>query len=191
MNSKITMTKCLSLLMITGLIAFTSCKENKKQDEDKDEKSEQIEGGHEQSNEKDAAENSKSVAITLLPQSVQDYVNANFSGYSIASSAHDPMCTGEDAIEVVIKKANAKDYALIFSTDWQFVQLEEDVDFAVAPAIISEVLKKDFADYTASRQIEKLSMADKSTHFLVDITKDKTSKEVIFDDQGKVVCVSK
>jgi hypothetical protein len=28
-------------------------------------------------------------------------------------------------------------------------------------------------------------MADKSTHFLVDVTKGKTSKEVIFDDQGK------
>jgi hypothetical protein len=58
-------------------------------------------------------------------------------------------------------------------------------DFSVAPAIINDVLKKDFADYTASKQIEKLTMADKSTHFLVDVTKGKTSKEVIFDDQGK------
>ena len=196
MNLKITATKCLSLMMVAGLLTITSCVENKKHNEDQDEKTEQKDERHEKaetSNEdnENETENSKNVDVASLPQSVRDYVNTNFGGYTIGSADHDPMCTGEDAIEVVIKKANATDYALIFSPDWKFIQLEEDVDFSVAPAIINDVLKKDFADYTASKQIEKLTMADKSTHFLVDVTKGKTSKEVIFDDQGKVVCVSK
>jgi hypothetical protein len=38
MNLKITATKCLSLMMVAGLLTITSCVENKKHNEDQDEK---------------------------------------------------------------------------------------------------------------------------------------------------------
>ena len=190
--------KWLSLLMITGVLTFTSCKENKKHDDDDDERTEQMEEQNEHnetSEDNDDATtvnmSQKTLDITTLPESVKTYVAENFNGYQIASAEHDPMCTGEDAIDVAIKKANEKSYSVIFSPDWKFVQLEEDVDFSLAPPIISEILKKDYSDYIASQQIEKLTMADKSTQYLVDIAKDNISKEVIFDEAGKVVCVSK
>ncbi len=116
MNLKITTTKFLSLLMIAGLLTVTSCVENKKHNEDQDKKTEQNDERHEKDEASDEdneneTENSKNVDVASLPQSVRDYVNTNFGGYTIASADHDPMCTGEDAIEVVIKKANATDYA--------------------------------------------------------------------------------
>jgi hypothetical protein len=68
----------------------------------KDERHEKAEASDEDN--ENETENSKNVDVASLPQSVRDYVNTNFGGYTIGSADHDPMCTGEDAIEVVIKK---------------------------------------------------------------------------------------
>ena len=71
------------------------------------------------------------------------------------------------------------------------MQQEEDVPLSTASLKISEALKTKYAGYTAGNQIEKLILADKSVQYLVDLTKNKVSKEVIFSAEGNVVCESK
>jgi hypothetical protein len=68
------------------------------------------------------------------------------------------------------------------------VQQEQDAPLNTAPGKIKDVLKAKYADYSAGNQIEKLILVDKTEQYLVDLTKGTISKEVIFDNNGNVVC---
>ncbi|MGV8963267.1 MAG: PepSY-like domain-containing protein [Candidatus Saccharimonadaceae bacterium] len=128
------------------------------------------------------------VEIDSLPQTVNEFVTNNYNGYKIESAAHDPMCNGEDAIDVSITKVGSKPFSLIFTPQGAFIQQEEDVSIEIAPSNVMKVLKTKYADYNADQQIEKLSLTDKSVQYLVDLSKNGVNKEVIFDAQGNVIC---
>ena len=128
------------------------------------------------------------VSLEKLSNKAKDYVAENYKGYKIKKAEYDPLCTGGDAIDVSITKHNSKTYSLIFLLDGTFIQQETDVPFSQAPPQITETLKVKYADYTYSKQIEKLQLADGSIQYLVDISKGTKSKEVILDTQGVVIC---
>ena len=79
-------------------------------------------------------------------------------------------------------------YSLIFLPDGTFVQLEEDVDVSKAPLKIIEAIKNNYSGYKIAPQIEKLTLANDTIQYLLDITKDKIAKEVIFNRNGTVAC---
>jgi len=128
------------------------------------------------------------VAIDKLPASVNPYVEKHFTGYTISNAAHDPLCSGGDAIDVAITKPGQSNLSLIFMPDGTFVQKEEDVPLNTAPVKIRNLLKRQYADYTASNQIEKLTLANNATQYLIDIAKGNVSKEVTMTTDGKVIC---
>lgn len=128
------------------------------------------------------------ITLDRLPAGVKEFVNKNYAGYKMATAASDPLCGGGDAIDVAITKAGAPNLSLIFKPDGTFVQQEEDVPLTTATAKIKNALQSKYADYAAGNQIEKLILADKTVQYLVDLTKGKVSKEVIFNAEGNVVC---
>jgi hypothetical protein len=128
------------------------------------------------------------VAINNLPATVRPYVEKNFPGYAIANATHDPLCTGGDAIDVVITGKKRPTLSLIFLPDGSFVQKEEDVSYKTAPKKVTDVIKANYADFKPSKQIEKLTLADNTTEYLVDITKGNKAMEVILSKDGVLVC---
>jgi translation elongation factor EF-1beta len=42
------------------------------------------------------------ISLDKLPNNIKEYVNKNFHGYTIKKASYDPLCTGEDAIDVSI-----------------------------------------------------------------------------------------
>ncbi|TDD95953.1 hypothetical protein [Flavobacterium cellulosilyticum] len=98
------------------------------------------------------------------------------------------MCSGSDAIDVVITKKGSPNYSLIFLPDRTFVQLEEDIAISTALSKIIEVIKTNYSGYKIAPQIEKLTLANNSTPYLLDISKDKVTKEVIFNENGTIAC---
>lgn len=131
------------------------------------------------------------IAVDKLPAGVKEFVTKNYPGYQIKSAASDPLCQGGDAIDVAITKSGVPNLSVIFRPDGQFVQQEEDVPLSTAPRKISDALKTKYAGYAVDNQIEKLILADKAVQYLVDLTKNKVSKEVIFSAEGVVVCEGK
>jgi hypothetical protein len=123
-----------------------------------------------------------------LPPGVKEFVNKNYVGYRIETAAPDPLCGGGPAIDVAIAKTGAPNLSLIFKPDGSYVQQEEDVPLSTASDKIRSTLKTKFGDYSAGSQIEKLTLADKSIQYLVDLSKGKNTKEVIFTIDGSVVC---
>ncbi len=131
---------------------------------------------------------SKRVDIDELPQIVKEFVKENYKGYKIENAEHDPMCDGSDAIDVAVKKAGSIPISLIFTPDGKFIQQEEDIDIKTAPSKVIEILRTKYADYAPGAQIEKLILPDKSVQYMIDLSKNGISKEVIFDTKGNVVC---
>lgn len=128
------------------------------------------------------------IALDKLPAGVKEFTEKNYAGYTMVKAAPDPLCQGGDAIDVAITKAGSPNLSLIFKPDGSFVQEEEDVPLSTATDKIRNALKAKYADYSAGNQIEKLTLADKTVQYLVDLTKGTATKEVIFTADGNVVC---
>lgn len=128
------------------------------------------------------------IALEQLPSSAKDYVSKNFPGYTIQSAAFDPLCQGGDAIDVAVTKQGQPNLSLIFKYDGSFVQKEEDIPLNTAPKKVADVIKIKYTGYAAGNPIEKLTLADNTTQYLIDITKGSISKEVILTPDGVVVC---
>ncbi len=77
---------------------------------------------------------------------------------------------------------------MIFKPDGTFVQQEQDVPFHTAPQAIRQTLKFKYAGYTAGEQIEKLTLANNTEEYLVDLIRGAKSKEVVFNTNGIVIC---
>jgi hypothetical protein len=130
----------------------------------------------------------KKVSLDQLPSSVKPYVDKNFPGYVTKSAAHDPLCSGEDAIDVVIERSGHTTYSLIFKPDGTFVQKEEDVPSGGLPAKVKDVIKVKFPGAAVANQAERLTMADNSIQYVFDITVNNQTKEVIVAADGTIVC---
>ena len=130
------------------------------------------------------------VSISKLPTTVKPYAERNFPGYHIKSAASDPLCDGSPAIDVAITKKGQPNFSLIFKPDGTFVQKEEDAPLATVPEKVREAFRSHFSGYTAAKDIEKLTLADNTVQYLLDITKGSIAKEAIFNADGTLVCQS-
>ncbi len=131
------------------------------------------------------------VPLDGLSAKAKEYVSQNYKGYNITGAAYDPLCAGGDAIDVSVAKKGSTTLSLIFLPDGTFIQQEEDVDISKAPASVITSVKAKYSDYKPAAQIERLILADKTVQYLLDITKGKLTREVIFKEDGSIVCQSK
>jgi hypothetical protein len=128
------------------------------------------------------------IALDKLPAGVKKFIEKNYTGYTMEKAAYDPLCEGGDAIDVAVTKHGSPILSLIFKPDGSFVQQEEDVPLTIATGKIKDTLKTRYKGFSAATQMEKLTLADKSVQYLVDLSIGNTTKEVIFTADGVVVC---
>lgn len=122
-----------------------------------------------------------------IPQKAASYIREQYPSYQIVSMTDDPMCTWEAAIDIGLQKSSEK-VSLIFSPEWDYIQKEVDVDYSEASPKIQTKLQSEFARYTPSQQIEKLTRKNGDLLYLVDITQGSETREVIFDTGANIVC---
>lgn len=180
--------KQLSVFTFAALLTFTACNNNSKQQSEKGNKKDTLSASPIFNDTINTTNTSGIIALNTLPTAIREYVTKNHPGYKMENAAHDPLCQGGDAIDVAITQKDSPSYSLIFKPDGTFVQLEEDIDINKAPAKVLEMVKIKYAGYQPAPQIEKLTLADKSIQYLLDITKKGFTKEVIFNTDGSVAC---
>jgi hypothetical protein len=129
-----------------------------------------------------------SVTVNNLPENIKKYIAANYPGYQVNSAMSDPLCQGGDAIDVGLINSAQPNMSLIFKPDGTYIQKETDVPLNTAPAKVKEVMKTSYSSYKASDPIEKITLADNTTQYLIDITKAAVTKEVTLSAEGVVVC---
>lgn len=181
--------------LIVPTLAFSlaifviSCNNEKSEKDEKEETVETEQAELEEGNTKtDATLPDGKIALDKLPAAAKEFIEKQYAGYTITGAASDPLCQGGDAIDVAVTKSGAPNLSLIFKPDGSFVQQEEDVPMKTAPDKVRDAIAAKYADYKAGDQIEKLQLADKTVQYLVDLTKGTTTKEVIFSNEGAIVC---
>ena len=126
--------------------------------------------------------------LNNLPSNVKGFVQRNYPGYLITIVVSEPLCGDGDAVDAVISKIGSPDLSLIFKPDGTFVQQEQDVTIQTVPVAIIQTLKAKYSDFSLSGQFEKLTLADNTEEYLIDLSKGVKSREVIFATNGKVIC---
>lgn len=176
-----------------GLLTFNACKESKEneQHEMTEQTSDQqssddalsVKQGVEAA--KDASEN---INLDTLPASIQEFISHNYYGYKMVSAVKDPLCSGMEAIDVTVERSDSPSFSLIFKMDGQFVQQETDINLNELPKAVLNQLNTGFKDYMPDQNAEKLNLADQSINYQVDLSKGQVKKEVVFKEDGTVVC---
>lgn len=176
-----------------GLLTFNACKESKEneQHEMTEQTSDQqssddalsVKQGVEAA--KDASEN---INLETLPASIQEFISHNYYGYKMVSAVKDPLCSGMEAIDVTVERSDSPSFSLIFKMDGQFVQQETDINLNELPKAVLNQLNTGFKDYMPDQNAEKLNLADQSINYQVDLSKGQVKKEVVFKEDGTVVC---
>jgi hypothetical protein len=126
--------------------------------------------------------------LNKLPAGIKEFIEREYSGYTISGAVSDPLGQGGDAIDVAITKSGVTNLSLNFKPDGSFVQQEEAEPMKTAPDKVRDVIASKYADYKAVDEIEKLQLADKTVQYLVDLSKGNTTKEVIISKEGAIVC---
>ncbi|WP_304344643.1 PepSY-like domain-containing protein [Chryseobacterium koreense] len=176
-----------------GLLTFNACKESKEKEQHEmtEQSSDQqssddalsVKQGVEAA--KDASEN---INLDTLPASIQEFISHNYYGYKMVSAVKDPLCSGMEAIDVTVEKSDSPSFSLIFKMDGQFVQQETDINLNELPKAVLNQLNTGFKDYMPDQNAEKLNLADQSINYQVDLSKGQVKKEVVFKEDGTVVC---
>ena len=106
----------------------------------------------------------------------------------MVSAVKDPLCSGMEAIDVTVEKSDSPSFSFIFKMDGQFVQQETDINLNELPKAVLNQLNTGFKDYMPDQNAEKLNLADQSINYQVDLSKGQVKKEVVFKEDGTVVC---
>lgn len=179
------MKKTITLLFAAVILfSFYACNNKNKEEKGENTASTNVTTNNKQTTKPLSGE----IPLDKLSNDIKEYINKNYPGYKLTKAAYDPLCSGEDAIDVAISKNGSNNFSLIFLLDGTFVQKEEDVNLSEAPAKILSTVKEKFSGYKPADKIEKLTMADGSIQYLLDLSKDTLTKEVIFKPDGTIVC---
>ena len=192
------MSKTIKLFLITiGVLILTSCNNKKdkagkeQMDTDKTAEPKAVEPPPPADAEPPPPEGpppSVEIALDRLPSNIKLFVTRNYAGYTMQKAVHNSLCSGVDAIDLTISKKGGADYSLVFLPNGTFVQKEEDIDLTNVPSKVLEIIKEIYADYKPAPQIERITLADNTTRFSIDISNSNESKEVILKKDGTVVC---
>ena len=128
-----------------------------------------------------------SIAIADLPAAIKTYVEANYPGYALEEAEQETLCTGESTYEVEIEQGDDDELELTFDTDGNFLFSETEIPVAELPAAVINTIASNYAGFK-TEEADKLSMADGTTRYEVELEKGKTEKEVLFDAEGGVIC---
>ena len=153
-----------------------------------------------QNNKQDNKQNNKNTSVLDTISAswgpiAKNYIQSKYPDYKVIQFANDPMCTGEQAIDIAIEKVNMKNtqgdnkLSLIFLTNGDFVQSEINIDIGKAPTIVTDTIKNKYKNYKAGNQLELLVLKNGETQYLADLTENNKTIEVIMDNAGMIKCV--
>lgn len=127
------------------------------------------------------------IDIADLPASIENFVNGNFADYKIDESEKETLCDGTEVFEVEIEDSNDNELELVFDLEGNHLYTETEISIEELPTAVSESINTNYAGYSVE-EAEKLDWADDTVQYEVELKKDNTELEVIFDANGIVLC---
>lgn len=134
------------------------------------------------------------IPITDLPVEIINFIAYSHSGYMIESAFHKTLCGDIDAIEAIVVKENenrSEDYSIsfIFTHDGKYIRTEQGINVEEIPNKVKLTIDSNFKDYVAKTKAKLLTLTkEDEKQYLVYLVKNGVNKEIIFKDNGDIVC---
>lgn len=131
---------------------------------------------------------SSAIAVDSLPVLINDYITANYSGYTVIHAEKDTLCAGA-VIEVMVCQTSAEPVKLVFdASSYAFLMKAVRALYTSVPTAVSDAVTANYSTYKIMNRIEQFTLADASIQYKVFMRLDKTHKTVTFNADGTVVC---
>lgn len=134
-----------------------------------------------------ACNKENSVPIADLPPEIKAYVDANYPGYTLDEAEQETDCAGTSVYEVEIEQGEENELELCFDTAGNFLYAETEITMADLPTAVVNSIADHYAGFK-TEEPNKFTMADGTIRYEVELEKDKTDKDVLFDSEGGVIC---
>ena len=127
------------------------------------------------------------IPVDSLPYAIKAYVTTHFAGYTLRHAEYDSLCPNGLVYEINIDKMKTPPVQLYFDMTATFLMRSDLIRYFDLPQVVQSSILTNYAGYF-SMKIEKLTLADGTLQYLVDLSKPHTMKTVRFDANGIVLC---
>ncbi len=127
------------------------------------------------------------IAIDSLSVTINEYILANYAGYTIIHAQIDTICQGV-VTEVMVCIATEEPVKLVFDATGTYILKGERILYTDVPAEVSAVVTANFSTYIVKKRAEKFTLADASFQYKVFMDLNRTRKSVTFNADGTVSC---
>ena len=129
------------------------------------------------------------IPIDSLPASIISYVTANYSGYTIRHAEYDSLCVNGLVFEVAISQVGfAPPVNLYFDMSGVFLMQANGIPYPDLPQSVKNYITTNYAGYFVCEIPQKLTLADGTLQYVVDLRKGPSRKSVRIDANGVLVC---
>lgn len=127
------------------------------------------------------------IPVDSLPAAITSFVASNFAGYTLRHAEFDSICPNGLVYEITIDKMMTPPVALYFDITAAFLMRADLIRPDDLPQAVKASISSGFAGFFAMKT-EKLTLADGTIQYLVDLSKLHTMKTVRFAADGTVIC---
>ena len=127
------------------------------------------------------------VAIDSLPTAINDYIAANYSGYTIIHAEVDTICQGT-VTEVLVCTSSTEPVKLIFDETGTFIMTSKRIEYTDVAAEVTAAVAANYTNYSVKKRAALFTLADGSLQYKVFMSLDGVRKSVTFNADGTVSC---
>lgn len=128
-----------------------------------------------------------SISIDSLSTTIINYINTNYSGFSMIHAEVDTICEGV-VTEVMISSSSEKPIKLVFDAADLFLFKAERIQYSEVPLEVSNSVSSNYSLYTVMRRCELLTLTDNTLKYRVYLGLSGTRKIVTLLVDGTVTC---
>jgi hypothetical protein len=130
------------------------------------------------------------IPVDSLPAAIKDYITANYAGYTIRHARYDSICVNGRVIDVEISVTSGKAMVkLYFENSGAFLMLAGPIPYADCPQAVKDYIAANYAGYQVCEKPQKLTLADASNQYIIDLRYNHTKKSVRLDANGALICL--
>lgn len=145
-------------------------------------------GGHKNSGKHGHAHhNANDISIDSLSNTINEYILANYSGYTVIHAQTDTLCSGL-VTAVMVCKTDSEPTKLVFDANGTFLMSGVRALSASFPDAVLTAITTNYADYTLRKRGSIYSLTDGSTQYKVYLKSTGSKLFVFFKADGTVVC---
>lgn len=127
------------------------------------------------------------VNIDSLSISINDYISANYAGFSVIHASSDTICEGI-VTNVMVCDSVSEPVKLVFNADGVFLMSSTRISYNDIPESVKTVVSSDFSTFTPSTRCSLYILADGTLQYKVYLKAEKKIYWVRFTADGTVVC---